>query len=239
MTTPLIGAPDWEAEQASPWLTENRAKRMIEALARYAVIEDRDLTAPPGSCDDGACYLIAATATGDWAGQDGNMAIAVGEDAASGWYFVDIEQEGVELFVRDEDVKIRWDGAAWVNAFTGGLYHFQVAASDQITPIETLVDAVVWEQAADVSIEAVYAFVNNGADSSGEIEIDIQQDGVSILSTALTIDPAENSSRNALVPVELDGDPVNLDAGDVMSIDIVNAGDGATGLIITLEGYYR
>lgn len=41
---------------------------------------DLVLDTPPGSCDDGACYLIAGSATGAWSGHDGNM--AVGEDAA-------------------------------------------------------------------------------------------------------------------------------------------------------------
>ena len=115
MTTPITGAPDWAAAQASPWNTENQAKRMIEALARAGVIEDRDLTAPPGSCSDGACYLVKATATGAWATYDGKLAIAVGANAASGWYFVTVATEGVQLWVKDEDIRIRYDGSAWVD----------------------------------------------------------------------------------------------------------------------------
>lgn len=115
-TTPLIGAPDWAASQASPWNPENQSKRMIEALARSAIIEDRDLTAPPGSCADGACYLVKATATGAWATYDGKLAIAVGANAASGWYFVTVATEGVTLYVKDEDIRILYDGSAWTSA---------------------------------------------------------------------------------------------------------------------------
>lgn len=118
MTTPILGAPDWAAAQASPWLTVNQALRIIEAMARRGIIIDRDLTAPPGSCDDGSCYLVDATATGVWATHDGELAIAVGEDASNGWFFIDVEKEGTVLYVQDENTEIRWTGSQW--AIGGG-----------------------------------------------------------------------------------------------------------------------
>ena len=116
MTTPISSSPDWAAAQASPWLTVNEMARRVEAGARKFIIADRDLTAPPGSCADGACYLIAATATGAWATHDGQLAISVGVNAASGWYFLTVAVEGVEIWVQDENLLIRYDGAAWVDA---------------------------------------------------------------------------------------------------------------------------
>ena len=112
-TTPTFGLPDWAAAQATPWLTENQVKRIIEAAAR-GIIEDNDLSAPPGSCADGACYLVAGTGTGAWAGEDGRMAIAVGTNAASGWYFVTVAAEGVRLYVRDEDLTQFYRGSWFV-----------------------------------------------------------------------------------------------------------------------------
>ena len=38
MTTPIVGAPDWSAAQATPWVTENKAFRMVEAMARRGII---------------------------------------------------------------------------------------------------------------------------------------------------------------------------------------------------------
>lgn len=112
-TTPTFGLPDWAASQATPWLTENQVKRTIEAAAR-GIIEDRDLSTPPGSCSDGACYLVAGTGLLAWATHDGQMAIAVGANAASGWYFVTVATEGVELKVKDENLRIFHNGSAWV-----------------------------------------------------------------------------------------------------------------------------
>lgn len=115
MTTPIYGAVEWSAAQASPWVPHNAALRLYEAAIRGSVL-DRDLTAPPGSCDDGASYLVAATATGLWAGHDGKLAVAVGTDAASGWLFATIATEGQFLYVEDEAVRIQYVGAAWVTA---------------------------------------------------------------------------------------------------------------------------
>lgn len=118
MTTPIYALPDWAAAMASPWNGENQAKRILEAVARGSVL-DRDLTAPPGTCDDGAAYLVDATATGLWATHDGDMAVAVGEDAASGWIFIPIASEGKLLYVEDEAILIQYVSAAWAE-FAGG-----------------------------------------------------------------------------------------------------------------------
>lgn len=120
MVLPITGGPEWAASQASPWVTVNEAMRYLDAFASRSIIQDRNLTAPPGSCADGDRYLIAATATGLWAGQDGKLAIALGANAANGWLFVTVAVEGTELWVRDEDLLIRYDGSAWVPVTSGG-----------------------------------------------------------------------------------------------------------------------
>lgn len=111
--TPTLAVPEWSASQASPWLIHNKALRMIEAMTGYGIVEDRDLSSPPGSCASGARYLINGTGGGAWIGHDGELAIAVGVDAASGWYFITVAQEGVRLYVRDENVTIKYLGG-WV-----------------------------------------------------------------------------------------------------------------------------
>ena len=120
MTLPITGGPEWAAAQATPWFTVNEALRYLDAFAVKSIIQDRDLTAPPGTCADGARYLIAASPTGLWAGQAGKLAIALGVNATNGWLFVTVAVEGTELWVRDEDILIRYDGAAWVTVTSGG-----------------------------------------------------------------------------------------------------------------------
>lgn len=119
MTLPITGGPEWSAAQATPWFTVNEALRYLDAFAVKSIIQDRDLTAPPGSCADGARYLIAGSPTGLWSGQAGKLAIALGTNATNGWLFVTVAVEGTELWVRDEDVLIRYDGAAWVVVSSG------------------------------------------------------------------------------------------------------------------------
>ena len=235
MTTPISGAPDWAASQATPWTTENEAKRYIEALSRRGIIEDRDLTAPPGTCADGACYLIAATATGAWATYDGKMAVAVGTNAASGWLFVTVATEGTDLYIRDENIEIRYNGSAWVDSSVSGApFSFSVAASDQTTALVATNPAMTFEWPYGATLTGVYAFVNGAADSSGPVEIDVEADGATIFSTTITIDPLVKSSRSALIPAVISD--ANRTTGEVMEIRIVTAGDGATGLIVTFEG---
>lgn len=237
--TPGVNAPDWDAAQGTPWLTENKAKRMIEALARAGVVEDRDLTAPPGSCGDGACYLVKATATGLWAGHAGEMAIAVGTNAASGWYFVPVAKEGTLLWIKDEDVRIRYSGSAWVNDVTGIPFIFEVAASDEATALSVTAAAVTFEWPADVLVTAIYSFITGAAASSGPVMVDVNDDGVSLFSTRPMIDIGENSSRNGTVPAVLTTPAgVTVLAGSVMTVDIDEPGDSATGLKITFIGTY-
>lgn len=103
MTTPKTGAPELSVSQASKEATVNEQARRIEAGAGYYLVEDKDLSSPPGSCADGATYIVAATGSGAWAGHTGDLAIAVGTNAANGWYFRDPE-EGVLARVKDEDL---------------------------------------------------------------------------------------------------------------------------------------
>lgn len=112
-TTPIVGATDWAASQASPWVPHNEAVRRLEANGRRAIIVDRDLTAPPGSCTDGACYIVASSGTGLWASQTGKMATAVGTNAANGWLFTTVAVEGFEIYVQDENAFLYYTGAAW------------------------------------------------------------------------------------------------------------------------------
>ena len=66
-------------------------------------IENRILTSPPSPVK-GKRYIVAATATGDWAGQENNIAIFNG----STWDFI-VKKVGMLLYVKDEDIYVRWN----------------------------------------------------------------------------------------------------------------------------------
>lgn len=108
MATPILALTEWAAAQASPWLVENVAKRWLEFFAAGGGIEDRGLLDPTAlTPSDGDAYLIDGTGAGDWTGHDGEIALYI-----SGWAYKD-PTEGMQLYVKDEDVRIIYDGANW------------------------------------------------------------------------------------------------------------------------------
>lgn len=92
--------------QASAEVTINDALNKLDATVQLAV-KDRDLTAPPGSPTEGDRYIPAATATGDWAGHEGKIAVYL-----SGWVFI-TPKTGWQAHVEDEDQQLHYDGAEW------------------------------------------------------------------------------------------------------------------------------
>jgi len=75
--TPRLGAPYIRAAQAQKEVTHNAALNILDALVQ-AVVEDRDLTTPPTSPEDGSLWIVATGAGGDWAGHDGELAQWIG-----------------------------------------------------------------------------------------------------------------------------------------------------------------
>ena len=106
-TTHLI-LPLLAAAQAQKHVTHNEALEILDAVVQLSV-KDRDLTAPPGGEAEGDRYIPAATATGAWASQEGNIAHFVG----AAWAFY-TPREGWRAWVDDENVALVHDGANWV-----------------------------------------------------------------------------------------------------------------------------
>jgi hypothetical protein len=88
-------------------ITVNNALIILELIAAGGVI-DRDLTAPPGSESEGDAYLVADSATGDWSGHDGKIAIYL-----NGGYFLVVPVAGLRLYVQDENVMLAYNGTSW------------------------------------------------------------------------------------------------------------------------------
>lgn len=109
-TTPSLLLPYIMPAQAQKHVTHNEAIRSLDAIVQLAVA-DRDLTAPPASPVNGARYIVAASATGGWAGHTNH--IAAFQDGA--WQFL-VPNEGWLAWICDEDVLAVWSGAAWLSA---------------------------------------------------------------------------------------------------------------------------
>tara|TARA_Y100000310_G_scaffold152446_1_gene151929 strand:- start:287 stop:913 length:627 start_codon:yes stop_codon:yes gene_type:complete len=131
--------------QTSAELTLNDSINKLDAVIHLSV-KDRDLTAPPGSPTEGDRYLVKATGTGDWASQDGNVAVYL-----TGWSFL-TPKEGWTIWVDDEDVSLRYTGSAWQHLRT---------VQDSVTASVTQTQAAGTALTGEVVRVTVCGFVDN------------------------------------------------------------------------------
>ena len=106
--------PYMDAAQAQKHVTLNESLRGLDVVVQLSVL-DRDLTAPPVTPADGDRYLVAAAATGAWAGYD--QQIVAWQDNA--WAFHQ-PQEGWRCWVADEAVLLIYQAGAWAVFSSGG-----------------------------------------------------------------------------------------------------------------------
>jgi len=133
MATPR-GAPEYAEAQNLPETTGNEISRHVGAGAEHYPIVDKDLSAAPVSCDDGARYIVSGTPGGSdpWYGQSGKIAIAVGADASNGWLFA-TPVKGTSAYVQDEDLDYRHNGTSFApNAATSSAPQFPLEASEDV-----------------------------------------------------------------------------------------------------------
>lgn len=95
-TSPILALPYIQAAQAQKHVTHNEAIRLLD-IAVQLVVQSRSLTAPPTSDVEGHRYIVAANATGDWAGHDREIAIYEG-----GAYWFIAPLPGWRAYVMDE-----------------------------------------------------------------------------------------------------------------------------------------
>lgn len=93
--------------QAQKHVTHNEAIRMLDALVQLAVL-DRDLAAPPAEPADGDRHIVAAGASGAWAGRGGQ--VAAFQDG--GWAFL-APRTGWLAWVAAEGLLVVFDGTQW------------------------------------------------------------------------------------------------------------------------------
>jgi hypothetical protein len=76
------------------------------------------------------------------------------------------------------------------------------------------------------------------ADSAATITVDIKKNGVTMLTTLITIDATEKTSETAATPAVIDATAgvADIADGDEITADITVAGTEAAGLIVTLVG---
>lgn len=95
------------AAQAQKHVTVNEALKLLDAIVQAGVI-DKDLTSPPGAPSEGDIYIVGGSATGDWNGQDDDLAIY--QDGA--WVFV-TPLNGWIAWVNDETMLYVFNSGSW------------------------------------------------------------------------------------------------------------------------------
>ena len=109
-----------------------------------------------------------------------------------------------------------------------------VAVSDETTSITTGTAKVTFRMPFAMTLTAVRGSLST-ASSSGNPAIDVNEGGVSIFSTTLTIDANEKTSTTAATAAVISDTALADDAE--ITIDIDTAGTGAKGLKVSLIGY--
>ena len=105
--SPHLLLPYLVAAQAQKHVTHNEALRLLDALVQLSVL-NLNLTAPPASPADGDRHIVAAGATGLWAGWDLNIATWV--DGA--WLRL-VPRVGWLAHVAAEGLFRVWTGTVW------------------------------------------------------------------------------------------------------------------------------
>ena len=107
------------------------------------------------------------------------------------------------------------------------------AASDETSDLAVGTDLLTFAMPFDITLTDVRAFVVT-APTGADLEVDILKNGVSILSTNITIDAGENNSENAATPPVISDTSLSKD--DVISVDLIQVGStvAGAGLKITL-----
>ncbi len=150
-TTPNLGMTYIDAAQAQKHVTHNSALDDLDVLVQSSVTS-ATLTVAPGSPSDGDAYIVAASATGTWAGHDDDIAAY-----QSGAWAYHTPAAGWVVWNAATGTVIIWDGTAWVD-FAGSLTFSQLginATADTTNRLSVASDAVL--------------FNHNGSDSQVKV----------------------------------------------------------------------
>ncbi|WP_378943798.1 DUF2793 domain-containing protein [Mesorhizobium sp. ANAO-SY3R2] len=101
--------------QAQKHVTHNEALLALDVLVQLSVL-DRHLAAPPPLPAEGSRYIVAAPATGAWAGKSGQ--VAAWQDGA--WSFHP-PVSGWLAWVADEQRILAYDGSGWIDTLSLGV----------------------------------------------------------------------------------------------------------------------
>jgi hypothetical protein len=190
------------------------------------------VTAQPASPTEGDIYIIAATHTGaQWATfTPKDLAIYSG----GSWYaFAPV----AGVVVNVAGTLYSYQSGAWAAVTAGGPGTTQcipIACGDETTAITTGTAKVTFRMPFAMIGVTVKASLTTAQSSGSILTVDVNEGGVSILSTKLTIDNSEKTSATAATPPVVSDSSLAADAE--ITIDVDQVGTGAAGLKVYILG---
>lgn len=225
MTTPRLLIPEILENQASKYITHNEALRVVDALVQTVV--EQTLNTPPASPTNGQCWIVGSSPTGAYVGNANKIA----QWYNTTWYFY-TALSGWSVFNKAVGYRLRFDGTNWV---AENQQSYILVASDEITALTTGTSKITFRVPHAMVLTDVRASLSTAQSTGTILTVDINEDGTSILSTKLTIDNTEKTSKTAATPVVISDSALADDAE--ITLDIDQVGDGtAKGLKVYLTG---
>jgi hypothetical protein len=226
-----VGLTVAETPGTTPWYALFEANWALLDGCLYLDVISRSIDTPPGAPANGARYHIGASPTGAWAGQAGKIAVR----QSGAWVFFQPKEGWLMTSQADAGKLYKYQSSAFVhiNATATEPEVIIVALGDETTALATGANKVRFRMPFAMTLTAVRASLNT-ASSSGLPTFDINEGGVSVLSTLLTIDASEKTSTTAATPAVISDASLADDAE--ISIDVDVAGTGAVGAKIYLIG---
>lgn len=246
MSTPILPFAVWASGTNQNSLPANDNSLRNQILNGLVISDSTDAQpALVSPADDGAIYIMTGAATGtQWSTFDEfDLAIFMGGT----WYaFAPVEG----IVVNIAGALMTWDGAAYatpggvagvtsVNGDTGVVIvevPLIVACSDETTALTTGAAKVTFRMPYAMTLTGIKASLTTAQTAGSIFTVDVNEAGVSILSTKITIDNNEKTSATAATPPVLSDTSLADDAEMTVDIDQIGT-SGATGLKVTLIGY--
>ena len=117
----------------------------------------------------------------------------------------------------------------------GDAVQIGIAVTDELSNISTGTSKITFRMPFDMTLTSVRASVNT-APTGADIEVDINEEAVSILSTVISIDATEESSEDSATPPVISDTALANDAEMTIDVDQIGSTIAGKGLKIWLIG---
>ena len=141
-TSNILALPYIMPGQAQKHVTHNEALRLLDVLVQLSVTDDGQTT-PPADPPEGARYIVATGATGEWAGQDG--ALAIFDNGA--WQFL-APRAGWQAYVAARHALMVHNGSIWTPPDTADFHDIATLGigmtADTQSPLSAKLNSALW-----------------------------------------------------------------------------------------------